>query len=419
MSIKPRLRCFEHDLVRDFSEAQLQALRRITHLLPAGAIEWCGSREVKFQQFCGLIPLGDTTLEILPKIDGTQTGEPVAALSRTALMSMLGFVGDFRITQVQHAHATSQNSLLDFFIRMFADEVAAVAHRGLPRRYEVIEDSPGALRGRIDLPRLLRQLPTQQHQIPCRYDELTINTLISRILKAAAERAWRVARNGETRQRLAQVLFLLDEVTDTRGITAADVAGVHLDRTNQRFFRVLQLAEWLLKAMAPDTRAGNVASWGLLFDMNLLFERCVQKHLQMTLPNYVVSFQQPQYPLFDTPKKVLLKPDIVIRQCGGEQKVVAIIDAKWKMIERDDVSPADAYQMTAYRAAYGCDRLALVYPQAHGTSDNWCSRWLRKDEFHLDICRLALPVEVRSGFSGHKHWNWLKELDGIALRVAA
>ena len=425
MSITPRVSCFEHEHVRDFSDAQLAALQRIAKVLPPGAIEWFGSREVKFQQFCGLIPLGDTTLEVLPKIDGDQThgvdGNDEKVRSRTALISMLNFVGDFRITEVQRANAASQNTLLDFFIRLFADEVATIAHRGLPRRYEVIEDIPAALRGRLDLPRLLRQSPAQQHRIPCRYDELTINTLICRILKAAAERAWRVARYSETRRRVGQVLFLLDEITDTRGITAADVARVQPDRTTQRFERVLKLAKWLLEECAPDTQVGKTPSWGLLFDMNLLFERCVQRHLQLQLPGYVVSFQKPQLNLFNEPQKVTLKPDILIKKMGGGQEVVAIVDAKWKMIERDNISPADVYQMTAYRTAYGCNQLALVYPQPHGKDSDWCTRWERtgEDAFSLDICRLAVPAGEKCEFSGEKKWGWLNELDELALRVAA
>lgn len=302
-----RTTCFEHELVCDLTAKQLAALQRIEPLLPKGTVEWRGPHEVKFQQFCGLIPLGGHMLEILPKIDGADRGK-----SRTALINMLAFVGDIEVSTQDYAQTALHYSLLEVIVKMFANEADRMARHGLPRAYVAQEGELTRVRGRLDCIRLARQSPARRHLLPCRFDELTIDNKVSQFIKAAAERAWIVASRAATRQKVEQVLFLLDDVASVRNIKASDADKLQLNRTMQAFERVVRLARWLLEATAPDTQVGSSASWGLLFDMNLLFERYVQKQLRKQLPQYSVHFQKPQRKLFDETATFPLKPDIVV-----------------------------------------------------------------------------------------------------------
>lgn len=383
-----RTTCFEHELARDFSVKQLAALQRIEPFLPKGAIEWRGPHEVKFQQFCGLLPLGDQMLEILPKVDGINSD----ARSRATLINMLAFVGDIEVSTQDLAQTELCKSLLEVIVQLFASEADRMARRGLPRAYVAHEDDLTKVRGRLDCIRLARQSPARRHVVPCRFDELTIDNKVSQFIKAAAERAWTVASRTATRQKVEQVLFLLDDVASVRNIKASDADKLQLNRTMQAFERVVRLARWLLEATAPDTQVGSSASWGLLFDMNLLFERYVQRQLRKQLPQYSVHFQKPQRKLFDKTATFLLKPDIVVCDPQADQQVVAIIDAKWKLLERDGMSSADAYQMVAYGTAYQCKQLALVYPQVGGLS---MPPHRMKDGMCLNVCSIPLPTVQR------------------------
>jgi 5-methylcytosine-specific restriction enzyme subunit McrC len=201
------------------------------------------------------------------------------------------------------------------------------------------------------------------------------------------------------------VLFLLDDVASVRNIKASDADKLQLNRTMQAFERVVRLARWLLEATAPDTQVGSSASWGLLFDMNLLFERYVQKQLRKQLPQYSVHFQKPQRKLFDETATFPLKPDIVVCNPQSDPQVVAIFDAKWKLLERDGVTPADAYQMVAYGTAYQCMRLALVYPQVGNFSVPPHSM---KDGMCLNVCSIRLPTTA-SFTDSSINLSWLTE----------
>jgi 5-methylcytosine-specific restriction enzyme subunit McrC len=387
----PRISCFEHELVSDLSDKHLAALRRVAHLLPNGCIEWRGPHAVKFQQFCGLIPLDDHMLEVLPKIDGTDDADR----SRTTLIKMLAFVGDIDVSTVDLARTTLHDSLLEIIVRIFVHEAERMVRRGLPRVYVSNEEDLTKVRGRLDCIRLALQSPARRHLLPCHFDELTIDNKVSQYIKAAATRAWSVAKRASTRQKVEQVLFLLDDVASVRNIKASDADRLQLNRTTQVFERVLRLSRWLLEAISPDTQAGTSASWGLLFDMNLLFERYVQKQLQRQLPQFSVRFQKPQRKLFDSTATFPLKPDIVVCDPQIDQKIVAIIDAKWKLLARDGTSSADAYQMIAYGTAYQCGQLGLIYPQtASALEKSHC----RKDGMCLNVRTIPLPTVAKGPY---------------------
>jgi 5-methylcytosine-specific restriction endonuclease McrBC regulatory subunit McrC len=145
--------------------------------------------------------------------------------------------------------------------------------------------------------------------------------------------------------------------------------------------------------------------------MNLLFERFVQKRLQKQLPHLHVRFQKPQRKLFDETGTFPLKPDIVICNLHGESQVVAVIDAKWKLLGRDNVSSGDAYQMVAYGTAYDCKRLALIYPQTGDFQSALCGKHQMRSEMGLEICQLSLPAVNGAKESPSTSWAWLSELD--------
>jgi 5-methylcytosine-specific restriction enzyme subunit McrC len=121
-----------------------------------------------------------------------------------------------------------------------------------------------------------------------------------------------------------------------------------------------------------QTSAGTIDGHALLFEMNVLFEKYVEKILKRALAGTgrrVSSQGGHRDCLFEGDTgRFRTKPDLIIRQ-GDE--IALIIDTKWKRIEtkiddpKQGVSQADVYQLMAYSKLYNCPSVLLLYPH-HG-----------------------------------------------------
>ena len=102
-----------------------------------------GHKRLRAQQIVGVLASPSVTLEILPKIDGLDTGA-----TRHRLVQMLARVFDLDIASGSMADlGWQQHDLLEVLIRLFCDRLFEAVHRGLPRRYIALEDDLAALRG--------------------------------------------------------------------------------------------------------------------------------------------------------------------------------------------------------------------------------------------------------------------------------
>lgn len=147
--------------------------------------------------------------------------------------------------------------------------------------------------------------------------------------------------------------------------------GLRYDRQATRYRPAISWVERILNLLSPDLRSGAKPAPGLLFDMNLLFERVVEQRMARWASErgWAMETQDTSRYLTEIisePKRCAyqVRPDLVFRH---KREVVAIADAKWKRPEvssRGFVLPAqpDLYQLHAYAAVFQCSQLALIYP---------------------------------------------------------
>jgi 5-methylcytosine-specific restriction enzyme subunit McrC len=120
--------------------------------------------------------------------------------------------------------------------------------------------------------------------------------------------------------------------------------------------------------------SGSNVAFALLFPMETLFESYVaslmKKQLQGT--SYLFSAQDKGYHLFDSPKRFMLKPDIVIKSKTNSK--VFVMDTKWKILSMTKanagISQADMYQMYAYQNKYHSENVTLLYPLTEKIEQN-------------------------------------------------
>jgi 5-methylcytosine-specific restriction enzyme subunit McrC len=327
-------------------------------------------RSLRARGVVGVVVAEGATLEILPKIDGTDGTRGV----RERLVHMLAVALDLPVAAgAIAAHDEQRETLLEILIRLFSTRLIEAVRRGMPRRYVPHEEDLPALRGRLDVTRQFTTLLASPQRLACRYDALAEDIALNRIMKAAVTRLARVARAADNQRRLAELAFVYADVAPhISNLPAAALRWdeVVLDRTNERWRALLGLARLLLGERFQTTSAGAAQGFSLLFEMSALFEDYVARMLARALAGRGLRVVAQGGRLFCLEREgggglFQTRPDILIKRGDA---VAQVIDTKWKRVARriDDpkqgVSQADVYQMMAYGRLYECPRLTLLYP---------------------------------------------------------
>ncbi len=335
-----------------------------------GVIEH-GRKGLRARGVVGVIAAQGCALEILPKIDipGVDGAEATGSIRRR-LVHMLAVALDLKIDAGQvTALDWQRETLLEILIRLFSEKLVDAVRQGMPRRYVEHADDLPTLRGRLNVTRQFTALAAEPSRLACRFDALTPDIALNRIMKAAVSRMSRIARTTDNQRRLRELAFAYADIADVP-VAALRWDEVTLDRTNARWRELLNLARLLLGDRFQTTSAGGSDGFSLLFEMNTLFEEYVARMLRRALSDTdlrIVSQGGRLYCLETEDRRGLFqtRPDILVKR---RNVVVQIIDTKWKRIAahiddpKQGVSQADVYQMMAYGRLYDCGTLMLLYP---------------------------------------------------------
>jgi 5-methylcytosine-specific restriction enzyme subunit McrC len=354
---------------------------------------------LRAQQVVGVIATEGCTLEILPKIESLGEGDSPATRGaiRRQLVHMLAVALDLEIAAGSMTELDWQrDDLLEILIGLFARKLADAVRRGMPRRYVPCENDLRALRGRLDIRRQFSTLTASPQLLACRFDALSSDIALHRIMKAAVHRLIGISRSAENLRHLRELAFAYADIR-TVPVKALAWNEVVLDRTNEQWRDLLSLARLLLGDRFQTTSGGVEQGFSLLFEMNSLFERYVGRLLQRALAGrgLRVTIQGGRaYCLEDEAGRgrFQTKPDILVRRAG---EAVLIVDTKWKTISprlddpKQGVNQADVYQMMAYARLYRCPRLVLLYPHLDRLGP---SPALTRHRIAVEDCRDELNV---------------------------
>jgi 5-methylcytosine-specific restriction enzyme subunit McrC len=344
------------------SEAEAADLHRLEPFLPKGILAW-EHEAVRFGSHCGIMRVGDLTLEILPKIFSSSKEQ-----TRGVLVAMLRSTGVLADNPSTVSIATQARNLLDIFLLDFCERVNNLLRQGAIRTYQTREENLSCVRGRLNLPEHFRRNVLDRAHIHCRFDELTIDNDHNRLLRAVLTLLLPLAASPEAKGAVNSLLLRLDDVSRVV-CSAADLARLQFTRASAPWRPIFEQANLFLRHRYPDIRVGVHTGPGLLFDMQRLFEAFVGVKLRgvwRSVPDHTVHLQGPQrhFAVGREGPAFRMIPDIAVVADGGS--VRRLYDTKWKELDWHGggwgIDRGDLYQMAAYAARYGCDRLALIYP---------------------------------------------------------
>lgn len=328
----------------------------------------------------GVLAVPGCTMEILPKIDvGEQEGSAQEAREvRKRLVHMLAVALDLKIETGRMTDLDWQReTLLEILVRIFCDKLTEAVRKGMPRRYTYHEQDLPNLRGSLDVPRQFTRHIANPGRLACRYDELSEDIALNRIMKATIGHLARMSRNATNVQRLRELAFVYAEVSEV-SVPALRWEDVVINRTNSAWKELLGMARLFLRNRYQTTSVGLGQGSALLFEMNALFEEYIGRLVAKALAGseFHVTLQGGRLfcltSLDEERGAFQTRPDILIKR--GNQ-VVHVIDTKWKRIfariddPKQGVSQADVYQMMAYAHLYEAQRLTLLYPHHAALGD--------------------------------------------------
>lgn len=239
---------------------------------------------------------------------------------------------------------------------MFAQEGLRALAAGPLRGYRTEDQSLTALRGRVRLRDQELRRFGQIVPIEVTVDEWTMDTEENRLIRTACRRLLRLpALPPVVRRRLV----IVDRAVAEAGVLTpgSPIPRWARTRLNQRFHRLLGLAELVLRHHTIEHRVGDVEVRGFVLSMAWLFEKLVAQILTEQRDEVRTLAQLTRK--LDVGGVLTIKPDLVFTM---GQEVVGVADTKYKILDDTGRFPnADAYQLVTYCARLGLSEGHLIY----------------------------------------------------------
>lgn len=316
---------------------------------------------VRFNQYVGVIQVGGTVFEVLPKADislGTENEKPQW---RNMLIDMLFAVGGFNI----HAPSNSSlrlkpNSLLDVYFGIFISEVEYLLHCGLVKRYRKTEGNLSALKGNLLFSKHIQHNLTHQERFYVRHTCYDLEHFLHFIIYKTLRVLKQLNTNASLHSHIGALLINFPEMPDVK-VSEALFEKIVFNRKTMAYKKAIGIARLLLLKYHPDVRRGQNDVLALMFNMNTLWEQFVFVSLRKYTKQgtYVTAQNSKCFWKSEQGLNSRIRPDIVVNKNKTEYFV---LDTKWKNLGCAKPSTDDLRQMYVYHIYYNAKKVALIYP---------------------------------------------------------
>lgn len=362
---KENIVVFEHEILRfdrgekKITKDQFEALERYYgNGVPFYKLVYNG---IQFNEHVGVLQVGNTLIEVLPKADRNPHSEKEDKKWRDLLIGMLQVVGSFDIKSTSSSNLKIKpNTILDLYFELYVKELEYLLHTGLIKKYRKKEGNVTALKGSLQFSKHIQYNLTHQERFYVRHTTYDVEHTLHFILYKALKLLKQINTNTSLNGRIAALLLNFPEMLDIK-VSASTFEKLIFNRKNQHYTKAIEIAKLLLLQYHPDISKGRNHVLALMFDMNLLWEQFIYVSLKKNKVDFSkVKAQTTKY--FWKPengRRTSMKPDIYIETTSG-QKIV--LDTKWKNLNGYKPSPDDLRQMYVYHEYFDAEKVALVYP---------------------------------------------------------
>ena len=356
---------------------------------------------VRFKSYVGVIQIGDTVIEVLPKADRKNKSSASKETWQNILLDMLRTCQLLKARQSSNASLKlKRNSILELYFVLFLEELEALMKKGLIKKYKSHQSQRKALKGTLVFSEQIKRNLIHKERFFVRHQSYDKNHLLHQILHEALLLIDRLDAGGLLKDRIGRLLLDFPKI-DIKKIKADDFERINNSRKHAPYDRSLEIAKLLLLNFRPDLKAGRQNMIALMFDMNMLWEEYVYRVLRKELKSEWEVHGQKRKRFWE---KKVIKPDIVLRhRVSG---VVYVIDTKWKLPERNKPSDNDLKQMFAYNHYWKCTHSLLLYPSdstESGLKGGYSEKVLINEKQKDHYCSMGYLDLVE--YNQNKGWN--------------
>jgi len=369
-SDKKHITIFEHQVIRldqDYNGStldknQLKTLQRFhgEKGLPYFSLIHNG---VRFNEYVGIIQVGNTVIEVLPKADKVFPAASEKKQWRDMLIRMLLTVGVFDV----HAPSASSlnlksNSILDLYLELFIKELEYLLHSGLVKQYRKKESNLPVLKGSLYFSKQIRHNLVHQERFYVCYTTYDLEHKIHMILYKTIQLLMYINTNTALQSRIGALLLYFPEMPDLK-IAPASFDNIVFTRKTESYKTAIHIARLLLLHYHPDLVKGRNNVLALMFDMNRLWEQFVKYSLRKHKSSNTTIIAQNSKFFWrpDSGYRSKIRPDLVLNK---DKDDCVVLDLKWKYLNGYNPSPDDLRQMYVYHEYYRAGKVALIYPGA-------------------------------------------------------
>lgn len=292
------------------------------------------------------------------------------------------------------------SSLDEFYNRLatvLAKNILNRARKGLHREYVSRTEILSCVRGKIDIPTMIRQ--PWAVNLQCEYDSHTANIQDNQILTWTLSRiAYSGSCNEETRSLIRKAYRVLSGVTEQLPCKSSDCLKRLYSRLNADYEPLHALCRFFLEHSGPSLGDCDHTMLPFLVNMPRLYEQFVAEWLEIHLPPSLKLKVQEKVQI-DAANSICFEMDLFLVDAETHAPLM-VLDTKYKAHEVPKTS--DIQQVVAYATSVGCKEAVLVYPFRQ-------SSWLDTMVGDVRVRSLCFSIEDDLENAG---LQFLKEVQG-------
>lgn len=313
-----------------------------------------GHKNVRSQNYVGVVQIDGLTIEILPKIDRSSQSKDQW---QNALIEMLKATKNLKVRQVGNAQVNKQSiHLLDIYFEWYLNELQHLIHQGLIRQYYRKQSNLPVLKGKFVFAKHISKNLVHKERFYTEHQTYEKDHLVHQVLRKALDIVIRLSK-GSYLYGSSKTIDLDFPQTSSIKVDQQSFKRIPQNRKTKPYATALEIARLIILNFAPNITKGNENMLALLFDMNALWEGYILKKLKEVARDSDLRVYGQESKQFWNTRRV--RPDIVVKQ---GKKVIYVIDTKWKVPVRSKPSLDDLRQMYVYNMYWDCPQSMLLYP---------------------------------------------------------
>ncbi len=223
----------------------------------------------------------------------------------------------------------SFENIHNLFAAILSKAIGVQLKRGLYREYRHHQDDLTTMRGKIDVPRTIKNKLSRKQIISCEYDELSENNLLNQILKTAVIL---LLRHGSVdpkyKNEIKKSMLFFDDV-EVLDPSSIKWSSVRFQRNNQSYRMIIGICQLIMTGMLMTTDSGAYRLETFIDDQRMcrLYEKFILEYYTKEFPLLNVSASRIPWGLDDRMKELLpaMQSDVTLQKGNA----VLIIDAKY------------------------------------------------------------------------------------------